>query len=184
MLQLRDYMRAGAIPPPAAVRQRRTVAIVAAVAVATGSTKDPISPPAHVASAAPAQPNPEAWLAWLRSGGPACLTPERWAVAADGLESLMRSGVLDTALALGWDGLELVGVRRQSPHDGPSQAGLIWSLGVDDSVIDVRETGAIIAYGRVRHIWRRVPLPVDGSLVPPWDLPGARPLPETDHWES
>lgn len=34
-----------------------------------------------------------------------------------------------------------------------------------DSVTDVRRDGAIIAYGNVRHIWKRIPTPSDGSIA-------------------
>jgi hypothetical protein len=39
-----------------------------------------------------------------------------------------------------------------------------------DTVTDVRRAGCIIAYGTVRHIWKRVPLPANGSIVLPWQL--------------
>jgi hypothetical protein len=117
-----------------------------------------------------ALPNPETWLACLRSDLP-LLPAERWARAADALESLMLSGAIDKALALGWDVRELVGVQRHPPHDHPSRAGLIFSMWPGDSVTDVRRTGAVIAWASVRHIWRRVPLPADGSICLPWELP-------------
>ena len=108
----------------------------------------------------------------------ACLPMERWAHAADALEGLISSGAVDKALGLGWDALELVGVRRRSPHDAPSQAGLIFSMKAGDSVSRVGRAGCVISYANVRHIWKRVPLPSDGSLVLPWDLGGATPLPK------
>jgi hypothetical protein len=33
---------------------------------------------------------------------------------------------------------------------------------------DVRRSGCIVAYGRVRHIWRRAPLAAE--IVLPWEL--------------
>ena len=33
-----------------------------------------------------------------------------------------------------------------------------------------RRAGCIIAYATVRHIWKRVPLPADGSICLPWEL--------------
>jgi putative DNA primase/helicase len=41
---------------------------------------------------------------------------------------------------------------------------------VADSVTGVRRAGAIIPYGNVRHIWKRAPLPADGSICLPWEL--------------
>jgi hypothetical protein len=98
----------------------------------------------------------------------------RWDLAADALDVLLGAGVLQKALGLGWDARELVGVQRQPPHNHPSRAGLVFSMRPGDSVTDVRRTGAIIAYGNVRHIWKRIPLPSGGSICLPWGLPGAR----------
>jgi hypothetical protein len=76
--------------------------------------------------------------------------------------------VIDKALALGWEPVELVGVQRATPHDHPSLAGLIFSMRPGDTVPDVRRSGCIIVYGNVRHIWRIV-LPLDGSIcLPGW----------------
>src|SRR5215831_3285459 len=50
---------------------------------------------------------------------------------------------------------ELVGLQRFRPYDHPLHAGLIFSLRPDDIVQDVSRAGCIIAYGNVRHIWRR-----------------------------
>jgi hypothetical protein len=97
----------------------------------------------------------------------------RWDLAADALESLTHIGVVEKALGLGWDARELIGVCRAVPHDSPSRAGLIFSMRPGDSVTDVRRAGAIIAYGTVRHIWKRVPLPANGSIVLPWQLWGS-----------
>jgi hypothetical protein len=94
----------------------------------------------------------------------------RWDLAADALESLLRAGVVEKALCLGWDARELIGVCRTAPHDSPSRAGLIFSMRPGDTVTDVRRAGCIIAYATVRHIWKRVPLPADRSLCMPWEL--------------
>jgi hypothetical protein len=175
MLRLRDYIKAGATPPPATA----TIATSATEACRPGPSV------ATVAGVAVAEaPDPASWLASLRSGDLPCLPVERWAHAADALESLMHSGAVDKALGLGWDTRELVGVRRRSPHDAPSQAGLIFSMKAGDSVSDVRRAGCVISYANVRHIWKRVSPPADGSLVLPWDLPGATPLPQADIWET
>jgi hypothetical protein len=94
-----------------------------------------------------------------------------WDLAADALDSLMRAGVVDKALGLGWDARELVGVQRRQPHGAPHCAGLIFSMRAGDTVPDVRRAGCIIAYGTVSHIWKRVLLPADRSLCMPWELP-------------
>jgi hypothetical protein len=91
-----------------------------------------------------------------------------WEQAATSLESLMADGGLVKALQLGWDDRELIGVQRARPHDSPSHAGLIWSLRPGDTVPDVRRSGCIIAYGNVRHIWKRTPL--GESICLPWEL--------------
>jgi len=115
---------------------------------------------------------------------PCPVEPERWAemlrglavdgvrldLAADALESLMDSGAVERALILGWDARELIGVQRAQPHDHPSRAGLIFSLRPGDTVPDVRASGSIISSGNVRHIWRRSPLPCDGSICLPWEI--------------
>ena len=94
----------------------------------------------------------------------------RWELAADALAILMRAGVVEKALGLSWDPRELMGLCRAQPHDSPSRAGLIFSMRPGDTVTDVRRSGCIIAYGTVRHIWKRVPMPVDGSICLPWEL--------------
>jgi hypothetical protein len=94
----------------------------------------------------------------------------RWDLAASSLESLLRAGVVEKALVLGWDARELIGVCRAPPHNSPSRAGLIFSIRPGDTVTDVRRAGCIIAYATVRHIWKRVPLPDHGALCMPWDL--------------
>ena len=92
----------------------------------------------------------------------------RWGLAADALDMLLRAGVVEKALALGWDVRELVGVCRAPPHNSPSRAGLIWSVKPGGTVPDVRRSGCIIAYGNVRHIWKRAPIGADICL--PWDM--------------
>ena len=89
-------------------------------------------------------------------------------LAADALESLTDSGAVERALILGWDARELIGVQRAHPHDHPSRAGLIFSMRPGDTVRDVRTSGCIIAYGNVRHIWKR--FGGVAGLVFPWEL--------------
>jgi hypothetical protein len=160
-MHLRSLIQGGR--PPGDPRTPATLATLATLPQLEAPT---VATVATVASL----PEPESWLTWLRSGGLPLLSAARWARAADALESLMQSGAIDKALALGWDVRELVGVQRHAPHDAPSRAGLVFSMWPGDSVPDVRRTGAIIAYGNVRHIWRRVPLPADGSICLPWEL--------------
>ena len=90
--------------------------------------------------------------------------------AQEAFAGLLASGVASKALELGWEARELVGVQRHQPHDHPSLAGLIFSMRPGDTVPDVRRAGCIIAYGTVRHIWRRTWLPADGSICLPWEL--------------
>jgi hypothetical protein len=137
--------------------------------VATPATLEPQRPPtvATVATLA-AIGDPESWPDRVRS------LPQvegmRWHLAADALESLLRSGVVEKALGLGWNARELFGVQRHRPYDHSSRAGLIFSMRPGDAVTDVRRAGCIIAYGTVRHIWKRTPLPDDGSICLPWEL--------------
>jgi hypothetical protein len=158
-MRLRDYIRAGATPPLATA----TVATLATLRGGNGSTI------ATVAGVAVAE-SPKRWLEHLQSGELPFLPAERWATAADALDAIIRSGAADKALGLGWDARELIGVCRAPPHDSPSRAGLIFSMRPGDTVTDVRRAGCIIAYSTVRHIWKRVPLPVDGSVCLPWEL--------------
>jgi hypothetical protein len=153
-MRLRDYIRAGATPPLA-------TATVATLATLRGGNSPTVATVAGVAVA----DGPKRWLDQLR-----ILPAEQWARAADSLESLLHAGVVEKALGLGWDARELIGVCRAAPHDSPSRAGLIFSMRPGDTVTDVRRTGCIIAYATVRHIWKRVPLPVDGSICLPWEL--------------
>jgi hypothetical protein len=92
----------------------------------------------------------------------------RLAAAASILESLMAAGAIDAALHLGWDVRELIGLQRFRPYDHPLRAGLIFSVRPSDTVRDMSRAGCVIAYGNVRHIWRRCRL--DTSIMLPWDL--------------
>jgi hypothetical protein len=154
-MRLRDYIKAGAIPPPATA----TFATIATEARPSGPS---VAPVATVAVAG----TPEGWPDRIRFLS--AVEGVRWDLAADALESLLRAGVVEKALALGWDARELVGVCRALPHDSPSRAGLLWSVKPGDTVPDVRRSGCIIAYGNVRHIWKRAPIAADICL--PWEL--------------
>jgi hypothetical protein len=137
--------------------------------LATLATLHPAPVPTVATVATVADPGPpEGWPDRLRSLPPA--DGVRWDLAADALDSLMRAGVVAKALGLGWEARELVGVQRHRPHDHPLHAGLVFSLRPGDAVPDVRRAGCIIAYGNVRHIWKRIPLPADGSICLPWEL--------------
>jgi hypothetical protein len=109
---------------------------------------------------------PEGWADRLRAlpAAPGI----RWELAADALQSIMLAGVVTKALRLGWEAREIIGVCRSLPHDSPSRAGLIWSVRPGDTIPDVRRSGCIIAYGNVRHIWKRAPIGAD--IVLPWEL--------------
>jgi hypothetical protein len=137
--------------------------------LATVATLRPLNPRtvARVATVAD-HGMPERWPDRLRSLP--VVEGVRWELAADALAGLLHAGVIEKALALGWDARELIGVCRAAPHDSPSRAGLIFSMRPGDTVTDIRRAGCIIAYATVRHIWKRVPLPVDGSIVLPWQL--------------
>lgn len=145
----------------------RTPATVATVAT---HRRHPPSTVAEVASVA-ASGEPNLWLVKMRAGGLNSLTPARWTEAADALEAVLQAGVVDEVLHLGWDAREIIGVQAEPPHDHPSRAGLIYSLKPGDTVCSVRPSGCVIVDGQVRHIWRRVPLSSDGSIVMPWELP-------------
>jgi hypothetical protein len=84
---------------------------------------------------------------------------------------MIDDGSAAQTLASGWGLVELVGVQIDPPHDLPSRAGLVFSVRPGDSIKNVRPDGCIIAYATVRHIWKRVPLPRDGSICLPWELP-------------
>src|SRR4051794_18450742 len=85
-----------------------TLATLATVEPFSARSAETIATVATVAALA----GPESWLALLRLPGLHLLPAARWTIAADALESLMRSGAIDKALALGWDARELVGVQR------------------------------------------------------------------------
>jgi hypothetical protein len=140
--------------------------------VATPATVDPFSARAAetvatVATVA-ALGEPESWPDRIRSLS--AVEGVSWDMAADALGLLLSAGVVEKALGLGWDARELVGVQRRQPHGAPHCAGLIFSVRAGDTVTDVRRSGCIIAYGNIRHIWKRAPLPLDGSICLPWEL--------------
>jgi hypothetical protein len=99
---------------------------------------------------------------------PPGIEPGRWHGAQEVFVGLLASGIAAKALGLGWDAREIIGVCRSLPRDSPSRAGLIWSVKSGDTIPDVRRSGCIIAYSKIRHIWRRAPLAAD--LVLPWEL--------------
>jgi hypothetical protein len=99
---------------------------------------------------------------------PPGIDPGRWHGAQEAFAGLLASGVAAKALRLGWDSREIIGICRSLSHDSPSRAGLTWSIKPGDTVPDVRRSGCIIAYGNVRHIWKRAPIGADICL--PWDM--------------
>jgi hypothetical protein len=148
--------------PPGERRTPATLATLATVGACSPQFRPSVATVATVADPGPSN----GWPDRLRSLPP--INGMRWDLAADALEILLRAGVVEKALGLGWDARELIGVCRAAPHDSPSRAGLIFSMRPGDAVTDVRRTGCIIA--TVRHIWKRVPLPADGSICLPWEL--------------
>ena len=120
----------------------------------------------------PAGSSPDQWLRVLRHGDLPGLTTERWRDAAGVLEGLIETDVVEAALIRGWHPLELIGVSRAKPHDHPARAGLIFSLRPGDTVPSIHDLGCAIAVAgsSVRHIWRRMPLPSDDSIILPWEL--------------
>ena len=161
-MRLRDFIRAGAIPPSATAT---------AATVATDGGMPPIYATAGVAEVATVAvaERPERWLERLHAGDLPGLSAERWTMAADALAGLMESGAVAKAVNLAWDARELIGVQRAPPHDAPHRAGLIFSLWPGDTVTDMRRSGCLITYQGGRHIWLRRPLTLDTCL--PWDLP-------------
>jgi hypothetical protein len=137
--------------------------------VATGAASGPSTVARIATVASPGEP--DLWLVKLRAGGLEGLSLSRWVEAAGALEAILQTGVVEEALQLGWDVREIIGVQMKAPHDHPSRAGLIFSLKPGDEVRGVRSGGCVIAYDKIRHIWRRVPLPQDRSIVLPWELP-------------
>ena len=81
---------------------------------------------------------------------------------------MIDGGSAAQALASGWRLVEIIGVQIDLPHDLPSRAGLVFSVRSGHIITNVRAEGCIIAYGTVRHIWRRAPL--DAEIVLPWEL--------------
>ena len=161
-MRLRDFIRAGAIPPSATAT---------AATVAMDGGMPPIYATAGVAEVATVAvaERPERWLERLHAGDLPGLSAERWTMAADALAGLMESGAVAKAVNLAWDARELIGVQRAPPHDAPHRAGLIVSLWPGDTVTDMRRSGCLITYQGGRHIWLRRPLTLDTCL--PWDLP-------------
>jgi hypothetical protein len=158
-MHLRALIQGGRAPT-----NPRTPATLATVATLRPLAPSTVARVATVADLGPA----ESWTGRIRAL-PA-LERMRWDLAADAVDGLLHAGVVEKTLALGWDARELIGICRGAPHDSPSRAGLIFSLRPGDTVTDVRRAGCIIAYATVRHIWKRVPLPADGSIVLPWQL--------------
>jgi hypothetical protein len=110
-------------------------------------------------------------LAWMEVCPPPLgIPPERWQEAQDSFAMLVATGAASEAFAAGWTPQELCGVSGRPPHQSPSHAGLIFSMRPGETVADVRRAGCIIAYSTVRHLWKRVPLPADGSICLPWEL--------------
>jgi hypothetical protein len=110
-------------------------------------------------------------LAWMEVCPPPPRTPPgRWQEVQYSFAMLLATGAASKALAARWTPQELCGVSSRRPHDHPDQAGLIWSMRPGDTITDVRRAGCIIAYGTVRHLWKRVPLPAEPSLCMPWEL--------------
>lgn len=161
-MRLRDFIRAGAIPPSATAT---------AATVATDGGMPPIHATAGVAEVATVAvaERPERWLERIRAGDLPGLSVERWNRAAAALAVLMESGAVAKAVNLAWDARELIGVQRAPPHDAPHRAGLIFSLWPGDTVTDMRRSGCLITYQGGRHVWLRRPLSLDTCL--PWDLP-------------
>ena len=110
-------------------------------------------------------------LAWMEVCPPPPGTPpERWREAQDSFVTLVATGAASEALSSGWTPEELCGVSSRRPHAHPAHAGLIFSMRPGDTLTNVRRAGCIITYSTVRHIWKRVPLPANGSICLPWEL--------------
>jgi hypothetical protein len=157
------------LPSPVA-----SVARVATVACSKGSDLDLAAIDERAAIAefdgGLSRPLAEA-LAWVEVCPPTPgMPPRRWQEAQDSFAMLVATGVASEALAAEWTPQELCGVSSRPPHDHPEHAGLIFSMRPNDTVTDVRRAGCIIAYGTVRHIWKRAPMPADGSVCLPWEL--------------
>jgi hypothetical protein len=162
------------VAPPSAKSSVASVARVATVACSKGADLDLAAIEERSAIAefdgGLSRPLAEA-LAWMEGcPTPPGMPPERWREAQDSFGVLVATGAASEAFAAGWTPQQLCGVSSRRPHDSPSRAGLIFSMKPGDTVTDVRRAGCIIAYATVRHIWKRVPLPADGSLCMPWEL--------------
>jgi hypothetical protein len=162
------------VAPPSIPSSVASVARVAPVACSKGADLDLAAIEERAALAefdgGVSRPLAEA-LAWMEVCPPPPGTPpERWREAQDSFAMLVATGATSKALAAGWTPQELCGVSSRWPHVHPDHAGLIFSLRPGDTVTDVRRIGCIIACATVRHIWKRVPLPTDGSIVLPWQL--------------
>jgi hypothetical protein len=131
-----------------------------------------VSAVSAISATPPKGSSPDQWVDALRHGDLPGLTVERWLEAADNLEGLIESDVVEAALIRGWHPLELIGVRHAKPHDHPSSSGLIFSIHRGYAVEAISDIGcAIVPAGtNVRHLWRRAPLPTDGSVCLPWEL--------------
>ena len=156
-MRLRHLIRGHA----AAAGDRLTPATLATLATEQPRTPRSVATVATVAGYS----QPDTWPSLMRG---ATVDGVQLDTAASLLESLVAAGAIDAALRLGWDVRELIGLQRFRPYDHPLRAGLSFSLRPDDVVQDVSRAGCIIAYGNVRHIWRRRPL--DASIMLPWDL--------------
>lgn len=131
-----------------------------------------VSAVSAISATPPTGSSPDHWLDILRHGDLPGLAAERWRTAADVLEGLIDGDVIEAALIRGWLPLELIGVSRAKPHDHPTRAGLIYSMRLGDTVPSIHDAGCAIAVAgsNVRHIWRRLPIPDDGSIILPWHI--------------
>lgn len=102
------------------------------------------------------------WPAWCDTA--------RWGSIVDSFARMIDNGAAAYALSLGWHLVELIGIQEGHPHGLPSRAGLVFSLQEGDLVSDVRPTHCRILSGRSSHLWLRIPLPADGSVLLPWVL--------------
>lgn len=136
-----------------------------------------VSAVSAISATPPAGSSPDQWLDALRSGELPGLTADRWREATHVLDGLIDSDLVEAALIRGWHPMELIGVSRAKPYDHPTRAGLIYSMRPGDMVPSIHDAGCAIAVAgtNVRHIWRRLPLPGDGSVCLPWELTGVQP---------
>ena len=162
------------VAPPTAPSSVASVARVATVACSKGADLDlaAIEERAAIAEFDGGLPRPlaEAFARMEVCPPPLGTPPRRWREAQDSFVMLVATGIASGAIAARWTPQDLCGVSRRPPHDSPSRAGLIFSMRPGDTVTDIRRAGCIIAYGTVRHIWKRVPLPANASICLPWEL--------------